>query len=65
MRDERYASYLLRFRQAQRPGGPVWECSLESTRTGERLYFTLEGLLEFIQEQYGHKKEGENQEEVL
>jgi hypothetical protein len=45
---ENYASYLLRLWQHEEQGQPVWRASLESTSTGERLYFTSTELLAFL-----------------
>jgi len=55
MSDERsnYRSYLLRLYKSERHGRPAWRASLESTRTGERVDFDLEGLLRFLGKRFG------------
>ncbi len=49
-----YVSYLLRLWKAEEHGRPVWLASLESTQTGQRQYFHLEALVQFLQDRFGH-----------
>ena len=37
-------------------GRPEWRATLECTRTGERLTFSLEGLLAYLQAHFGSPK---------
>ncbi len=53
MHDDEYVSYLLRLYKSEWQGQTVWRTSLENTRTGERRYFQLEGLLRYLRVHYG------------
>ena len=56
MAENGYVSYLLRLWRSEVAGRPEWRATLECTRTGERLTFSLEGLLAYLQAHFGTPK---------
>jgi len=57
--EENYVSYLLRLRKFEgEEGQDTWRASLECTRTGEQVHFTLEALLVFLGERFGPAEPG-------
>jgi hypothetical protein len=62
MHGDSYFSYLLRLWRVVQDGQPVWQASLESTRTGERLNFGLEELVAFLQAHFGPPEPGQPEE---
>jgi hypothetical protein len=59
MVEENYTSYLLRLWKSEIEGRPAWRASLECTRTGTQTFFTLPGLLAFLQTQFCPEEEGQ------
>jgi len=53
MPNDNYFSYLLRLWSVVQDGRPVWQASLESTCTGERVNLRLEELITFLQSRFG------------
>ena len=59
---DHYVSYLLRLRKFEGEGQDTWRASLECTRTGEQVHFTMEGLLAFLGERFGPAEPGSREE---
>ncbi len=51
--EDSYASYLLRLWKSPGEERPTWRASLECARTGQQRYYTLEGLLTFLETSFG------------
>ena len=59
----RYMSYLLRLWQTRKNERVIWQLSLESPHSSERLGFVdLEALRRFLQQQMGKVSAGEWEE---
>ena len=58
----RYLSYLLRLWQTRKDEQVIWQLSLQSPHSGERLGFVdLEALCCFLQQQMGEMPAGERE----
>lgn len=60
--EDHYVSYLLRLWKFEGEGQDTWRATLECTRTGEQIHFTLEALLAFLGERFGPVESGSREE---
>jgi hypothetical protein len=58
--NNRYSSYLLRFRWVQNDDCPTWVATMQNTQTSQQLWFSsLDGLIEFLRAEFGNASQEE------